>query len=1080
MATYLNGVTDFIPQIQPFKPDFNFFQSALEKKQLQYEAGYEKINSVYSQLLNSPLIRQGNKDRRDNLFNDIDNEIKRLSGVDLSLAENVQQAGKLFTPLINDPYFRKDLAFTRQYQGQLSRADNMRRSPNPKSDERYWEEGVSALHYMAEDFSKSTDDDSLRFAAPKYTPFINTAEKLFKFAKDNAINPTNVEFKGGYIWTYKNGAPAIPTLQNVFSTILNGDSRVKDMFQTQAYINRKNYIQTGASNFGGDVNQAEQAYLKDKVGQINQYYREANRDDEQKYSTADTKKKVIEKRIFDRGVDPNLEKDLIDLYQNTSTDVSTQLSVLDKNKSVLTSTDFMSYDPSNLEAMRQRVDGAMATFLMDGMSSKIATDYAMSKFDVEVKEDPYVKMKVQHAYDMSKLKQEFDYDVVLKLMDIAKAKNEVEGEAIPGTTPDEFFNSGVISTNPGSGGVVSEDQNIMARNAGSQQQAGNVVVASGRDSAMNFLNYQNQIIASPNSTPEQKNYAEQTIKNVLGEYQVTEEEGGYTFEKDAPTDWGRVGKGVMSTALAPIASMFGGFIGQAAVDAYGYNEVYQGLAGNEKVEVKGKTTKSSGYAVKQPDGTYALADLSTIPGHDIYGADNYMGNVQKKIAEYAKQNLTLSRDANATALKEIIDTNQQRIDVKQNIITALSETSKANNAKINTLLVKEAGVSPLAASVFFNDQKTAPRTENEFIVEYVKAAKRDRALGSPGGSALQQAAAITGRESFLNPLKGGMDEMDYVEDAQDAYEDLKESYERLAKASELGLESYTDNLSNEEGINRYFTHQATYGFDAASYNTKSFKLAMDFLKKDLIPNITSNTTTAQNGTKILSGVSGIDLTAEEYEGMNNDPKAALLLKTFLASAAMNYGGKTGENQVRPTGTFTLSAVAANDANKVAMTWDLSPEWIAKHAGTEKSPGPAWEMQQKMAEGTGTNQITFFMDADKARSAGFVSMQATDEEMLLNLTGNLRLNAHADYGGNLDIRKNADNTFSYWGVAKSMNELGQMIDQPISGTTDADINALSQYWNQTFSEFAQTNMNYKNSLVTNSPNKVYDPNAFAQP
>lgn len=1065
MATYLNGVTDYIPQIQPFKPDFNFFQAALEKKQLQYEAGYEKVNSVYSQLLNSPLLRQSNKDRRDKLFNSIDNQIKRLAGVDLSLSENVAQAGKLFTPLINDQYFRKDLAFTKQYQGQLDRAEQLRRNPDPQSDEKYWEEGVSALHYMAEDFSKSSDESSLRYAAPRYTPFINTAEKLFKFAKDNDINVTNIDFNGGFIWTYKNGKPAVPAIQNVFSTLLQNDTRVRDMFQTQAYVSRKNYMQTNAANFGGDVNQAEQAYLKEKINQINQYYRAVNIQDEQKYTHANTKKKVIEEKIASSGVDPNVDPELVALYQNSVNDTSVQQSVLDKNKSVLTSTDFMSYDPTNLEAMRQRVDGAMASFLLDDMSNKVATDYAMAKFDVDVKEDPYVKMQVQFKYDMAKLKQEFDNNVILKLMDISKANDENNGDSIPGYDP---LLEGIDLDFPGAGGTVSKDQNILAQNQRKDQETTNVIVSKGNDSAIRFLTYQNGIIKDPNATPAQKAKAEQDILSILGLNTIEEREQGYTFEKDAPTDWGKIGMGLLKAGPGMLIAPWD--LGSTV--AQGYQDIYEGAAGNEKVEVKGKVTKASGYVVKNAEGTYDLVSLDNVPGHNVYGSDNYIGNIQQKIKTYADENLILSRDQNAIELKKVIDNNQSITDSKKQLIEAIYAATTRNNEKVIPLLTKESGVPGFAANLFMNNQKTAPRTENEFIVEYVKAAKKDdviKAAGlDPGAGYFTRVAAAFGREAY--GVLGGKDESDYIEDAVDAYEDLKDAYERLSKTSELGLESYTDKLSGEDGINRHFTNGTYYGFDAANYKNTGFKLAIDFLKRDLIPNIASNTFIDDGSVKIVSGVSGLDVTDKEFSELAHDPNAATILKTFLSSAALNYGGKTGENQMRPTGAFTLSAVAANDANKIAMTWELSPQWIEKHAGTEKNKGLTWEMQNKE-----TNQITFFMDADKAKSAAFISMQSTDEEMLMNLTGSLKVNHD---GGNLELRRNADGSLSYFGSATYYQD-GKMVKEPISGVSNSDLNATVNYWRNIFSDISQANMNYKNTLVTNSGNKVYDPNLLLQ-
>ena len=51
MATYLPGVTDYIPQVQPWSPDFNFYQNVLERKQQQYDTGWEKVNNIYSSIL---------------------------------------------------------------------------------------------------------------------------------------------------------------------------------------------------------------------------------------------------------------------------------------------------------------------------------------------------------------------------------------------------------------------------------------------------------------------------------------------------------------------------------------------------------------------------------------------------------------------------------------------------------------------------------------------------------------------------------------------------------------------------------------------------------------------------------------------------------------------------------------------------------------------------------------------------------------------------------------------------------------------------------------------------------------------
>ena len=50
MATYLQGVTDYIPDYQPFQPDLNFYGNLLQAKQSQYDSNWKNLNNLYSSL----------------------------------------------------------------------------------------------------------------------------------------------------------------------------------------------------------------------------------------------------------------------------------------------------------------------------------------------------------------------------------------------------------------------------------------------------------------------------------------------------------------------------------------------------------------------------------------------------------------------------------------------------------------------------------------------------------------------------------------------------------------------------------------------------------------------------------------------------------------------------------------------------------------------------------------------------------------------------------------------------------------------------------------------------------------------
>ncbi|NDC95653.1 hypothetical protein EB118_10965, partial [bacterium] len=628
MAIYINGIQDYIPQIQPFKPDFNFFQSALSTKQAQYEAGYNKINSIYGQLLNANLLRESNKERRDNLFTEIDSEINRLSGVDLSLAENVEQAGKLFQPLIDNQFFRKDLVFTKQYESEQAKGMNLRNNPNPKSDEKYWEEGMSALHYQASDFANSSDEDSMKFQAPRYVPFINAAENLFKFAKDNDINIVTPDIRGGFIFKYTNGQPAIPTIKNVFSSLLVGDPRIKDMFRTQSYLDRKNYIQSNLDKFNGDAVAAENDYLQSKIKTINEYYRVANMDDTERMDYAKSKKKVIEATIKEKGVDPNLDQDLIAIYQNTLQDEAVQQSVLDKNNEALTQTDFVSYDPADLEGMRQRVDGAMSYFLLDDLATSTATNYAMSHADIDIKEDPYTVLRVKHAYAMAEMEQQFGYDKAKIIMNVAAELMKNNGTTAAGTAMDEAFNSGWFYSIPGPGNVQNKDIDIFEKNRNVQSAIEGESSGITKQSMEEFLSVQNYYIT--NGTPEQKALATKAVKDVLGEYQVQEKTPEMIKEVDLPTDWetGLIGVaelvgGGLLTAISGVGEVFSAGTATplaAAGIAAGLTGIYQGskdissgFGGTTTEKIPEQIKKTSGLAVRNSNGIYTIVDISKAP-----------------------------------------------------------------------------------------------------------------------------------------------------------------------------------------------------------------------------------------------------------------------------------------------------------------------------------------------------------------------------------------------------------------------------------------------------------------------------------
>ena len=72
MATYLQGVTDFIPDYQPFQPDLNFYANVLQTKQTQYDNNWKQLNNLYGQLYGADLTNDLNVQKKDQLLKQID------------------------------------------------------------------------------------------------------------------------------------------------------------------------------------------------------------------------------------------------------------------------------------------------------------------------------------------------------------------------------------------------------------------------------------------------------------------------------------------------------------------------------------------------------------------------------------------------------------------------------------------------------------------------------------------------------------------------------------------------------------------------------------------------------------------------------------------------------------------------------------------------------------------------------------------------------------------------------------------------------------------------------------------------
>lgn len=401
MATYLQGSNKYIPQIQPYQPDLNFYKTVLDTKTAQYEAGYDRVNSIYGTLLNSALTRQDTSTMRNDFFSKANNEIQRLAGVDLSMEDNQTAAFQVFKPLTTNKLFAKDVNFTKDLYTEYDRSEFFRDCINEKEcGGKYWQGGVDYLQYKAKDFAEADEKTAMGMESPKYVPFVNVVSDAVDFAIKSKLEMQTVTSDGRYIYTTTNGVPMETPLHSYFIAKYGNDQKAADMYGVSAYLQRKNYGQSKAAEFGS-TQAAEADYIQQVISAADKANREYKKQAEQTKETVNAKKGVVEDYIKNKGVDPEMDKDLIEYYQrlNDDTDAADAADTYYKESLDISS-------PTSLEGISQtalaaRADAILARNLLDSDMATAAHSYATMTQKQDVKADPIYLENLDFSHQMS-------------------------------------------------------------------------------------------------------------------------------------------------------------------------------------------------------------------------------------------------------------------------------------------------------------------------------------------------------------------------------------------------------------------------------------------------------------------------------------------------------------------------------------------------------------------------------------------------------------------------------------------------------------------------------------------------------
>ena len=427
MATYLQGYDDYIPQIQTYEPDLNTFTKIINERQGKYDEARKQLSDLYNSMLNSPMLRDEDNATRDEYFKIIESDIKKLSGMDLSLRQNQTAASNVFTQLLNNKNIAHDMVYTKKAYQALEDGELIKVS-DPKA---YWE-GMSQLIQMDMlDYKNADKETALKMSAPKFTKRVNIMDEIIPMLDKLDLNIVNESVtqpvldkngmpvvdkngvpmtqEGRWVVRQKNGQLAFPYMQSLLQGMFADRGDALAYYKELSRYNRMLYANEHANEYGGDVNQASDAYVKLNLKAMRQQMQENIDMIRSVYNNANDKAQMDQKRLEDGGLEPWEEKSLQKAIEEYNNDIESI-----NNSKEYAESSAREFDNLQGNVSGESFDTMYGRMLLNGDIRSAAEFAAMKNAEVSYKVNPYMQDMINHQYRVAEENNRFKHQQALE------------------------------------------------------------------------------------------------------------------------------------------------------------------------------------------------------------------------------------------------------------------------------------------------------------------------------------------------------------------------------------------------------------------------------------------------------------------------------------------------------------------------------------------------------------------------------------------------------------------------------------------------------------------------------------------
>ncbi len=445
MAIYVPNVKEYLPKVEPFNPDYTFLSDVLNKRTDKYEKNFKALNNAYSKIVYSDLGRQDTNEARDQFVNNLQPRIEKISGLDLSLAQNVNAANAVFQPFYDNDLILRDMVQTKNINEIQKLANNLRTSPDEETRLRYYDQGLQFAQMQYQDFVNSSPNQALNEPLARYIEAPRLYERARKYLDDKGykikLGPKYTE-NGAYRITTTNGEDVTDLFLSDIREIFSKDPLVQDAYFADAYVQARTYAENGMqqgqfSNVTEGMAEWNRGIIQSSQDKLALRYDEIS----DQISQLNAMKKDYDKVLKTRSFPPGSESDI--KYKNVLNQIEGKSAQLESlSGSINEATNLM--NGNDLNSINNRGFNILFQSNIENDLFQAAKNYSFMTKEVDVEVDELYLKKYQHDLNMKMTQYK---DKLQKNMEIFKSglrmneekyKKDLEGDLSNATFADPF------------------------------------------------------------------------------------------------------------------------------------------------------------------------------------------------------------------------------------------------------------------------------------------------------------------------------------------------------------------------------------------------------------------------------------------------------------------------------------------------------------------------------------------------------------------------------------------------------------------------------------------------------------------